>query len=36
WLGGQYRRRFKAWNKNLYYVTKFGLIIGGVALIVFI
>jgi len=36
WLGGQYRRRFKSWNKNLYYVTKFGLIIGGVALIVFL
>ncbi|MNT63819.1 Aspartyl/Asparaginyl beta-hydroxylase [compost metagenome] len=36
WLGGQYRRRFKSWNKNVYYVTKFGLILGGVALIVFL
>ena len=36
WLGGQYRRRFKAWNRPLYYVTKFGLIAGGVALVVFL
>jgi beta-hydroxylase len=33
---GQYRRRFKAWNRKLYYVVKFGLIIGGVALIIWI
>ena len=36
WLGGQYRRRFKAWNRQLYYVTKFGLIVLGVGLIVFL
>jgi beta-hydroxylase len=25
---GKYRRRFKAWNKNVYKITKFALIIG--------
>jgi beta-hydroxylase len=33
---GQYRRRYKAWNKTAYKVTKFGLIIGLAALIIFI
>ena len=36
WLGGQYRRRFKAWNRKAYYVAKFGLIVVGVALIVYL
>ena len=27
WYAGQYRRRFKAWNRQLYYVTKFMLIV---------
>ncbi|WP_354682819.1 lipid A hydroxylase LpxO [Cupriavidus necator] len=36
WLGGQYRRRFKAWNRQAYYVTKFGLIVLGVVLIVYL
>jgi beta-hydroxylase len=33
---GQYRRRFKAWNKNVYKITKFGLIIGLAAAIIFL
>jgi beta-hydroxylase len=33
---GQYRRRFKAWNKNVYKLTKFGLIIGLAAAIIFL
>lgn len=33
---GQYRRRFKAWNKTAYKVTKFGLIIGLAAAIIFL
>lgn len=36
WVMGQYRRRFKAWNRPLYYATKTGLIVGLVALIVFV
>jgi beta-hydroxylase len=36
WIAGQYRRRYKAWNRKLYYVTKFGLIVAGVALIVYL
>lgn len=35
WLAGQYRRRFKAWNRNVYYATKTALIIGAALLIVF-
>lgn len=27
WAMGQYRRRFKAWNRRLYYVTKAALIV---------
>jgi beta-hydroxylase len=30
WAAGQYRRRFKAWNRRLYYVTKVGLIVAAV------
>ncbi|GAB2851089.1 lipid A hydroxylase LpxO [Pseudoduganella ginsengisoli] len=33
---GQYRRRFKAWNKTVYKITKFGLIIGLAAAIIFL
>jgi beta-hydroxylase len=33
---GVYRRRFKAWNKVAYKVTKFALIVGAAALIYFI
>ncbi|TFW20731.1 lipid A hydroxylase LpxO [Duganella callida] len=33
---GQYRRRFKAWNKTAYKLTKFGLIIALAAAIIFI
>lgn len=33
---GQYRRRFKAWNKTAYKITKFGLIIGLAAAIIFL
>ena len=33
---GKYRRAFKAWNKNVYKATKFGLIIGVAALIYYI
>jgi beta-hydroxylase len=33
---GQYRRRYKAWNKTAYQVTKAGLIVGLVALIIWL
>lgn len=33
---GQYRRRYKAWNKTAYKITKFGLIIGLAAAIIFL
>lgn len=33
---GQYRRRYKAWNKTAYKLTKFGLIIGVAAAIIFL
>lgn len=36
WIAGQYRRRFKAWNKTVYKITKFGLIAAGIALIVYL
>lgn len=36
WVMGRYRRRFKAWNRPLYYATKTGLIISLAALIVFV
>ena len=31
---GQYRRRFKAWNKTAYKLTKFGLMLAALAGIV--
>ncbi|WP_292936790.1 lipid A hydroxylase LpxO [Noviherbaspirillum sp.] len=34
WMAGQYRRRFKAWNRNAYYATKVVLIVSAAALIV--
>jgi len=34
WLAGQYRRRFKAWNRKAYYATKLLLIAAVVAAIV--
>jgi beta-hydroxylase len=34
WVMGQYRRRFKAWNRTAYKVTKVALIVGAGALIV--
>lgn len=36
WLMGRYRRRFKAWNRPLYYATKVALIAAAAALIIFI
>jgi len=36
WLMGQYRRRFKAWNRNAYHVTKGALIIAALALIIYL
>ncbi|MBB3118081.1 lipid A hydroxylase LpxO [Pseudoduganella violacea] len=33
---GKYRRRFKAWNKTAYKLTKLGLIVGIAALIIFL
>ena len=33
---GQYRRRYKAWNKTAYKATKFVLIVGGAALVYYI
>jgi beta-hydroxylase len=33
WVMGQYRRRFKAWNRPAYKATKVGLIVGAAALI---
>ncbi|KIF80181.1 lipid A hydroxylase LpxO [Noviherbaspirillum autotrophicum] len=35
WVMGQYRRRFKAWNRNAYYATKTLLIVGAALLLVF-
>ncbi|HJV86120.1 MAG TPA: lipid A hydroxylase LpxO [Noviherbaspirillum sp.] len=34
WLAGQYRRRFKSWNRHAYYATKIMLIVSAAALIV--
>ena len=36
WMAGKYRRRFKAWSRPAYYLVKFGLIIGALALIIFL
>jgi beta-hydroxylase len=35
WLAGQYRRRFKAWNRHVYKATKLALIAGAVLLIIY-
>jgi beta-hydroxylase len=35
WYAGQYRRRFKNWNRNAYRATKVALIAAAAALIVF-
>ncbi|HEY8608517.1 MAG TPA: lipid A hydroxylase LpxO [Noviherbaspirillum sp.] len=34
WLAGQYRRRFKAWNRHAYRATKAALIVAALALVV--
>lgn len=36
YVAGQYRRRYKAWNKTAYKATKFGLIIAVAAAIIFL
>ncbi|HEX7647151.1 MAG TPA: lipid A hydroxylase LpxO [Noviherbaspirillum sp.] len=36
WYAGQYRRRFKAWNRTVYQLTKAALILGAAAAIIFI
>jgi len=33
---GQYRRRYKAWNKTAYKITKVGLVVALVALVYYI
>lgn len=36
WLAGQYRRKFKKWNRNVYRATKFGLIIAVALAIIYL
>jgi beta-hydroxylase len=36
WLAGQYRRRFKNWNRSVYRATKFGLIVLAALLIIYV
>lgn len=36
WHAGRYRRRFKAWNRTAYYLTKAGLIVSAGALIFYL
>src|SRR5690606_31002784 len=36
WVVGQYRRHLKRWNKTVYHVVRAALIIGVIALIIFI
>lgn len=36
WLVGKYRRKLKKWNKAAYYLVKFSLIIGAIALIIYL
>lgn len=36
WVVGQYRRRLKRWNKTVYHLVRAALIVGVVALIIFI
>jgi len=33
---GQYRRRFKRWNKTVYQLVRAALVIGVIALIIFL
>lgn len=35
WIAGQYRRRFKKWNRTVYHITKYGLILAVALLIIF-
>ncbi|MFL9877973.1 lipid A hydroxylase LpxO [Herbaspirillum rhizosphaerae] len=36
WIAGQYRRKFKNWNRNVYRATKFGLIIAVALAIIYL
>jgi beta-hydroxylase len=36
WQAGRYRRRFKAWNRTMYYLAKAGLILSAGALLVYL
>jgi len=36
WLAGQYRRRLKRWNRTVYQIVRAALIIGVIALIIYI
>lgn len=36
WLAGQYRRKFKNWNRNAYRATKFGLIVAVALAIIYL
>jgi beta-hydroxylase len=36
WVAGQYRRRFKAWNKTVYKITKLALVVAVVVLVVWL
>ena len=36
WVMGQYRRRFKAWSRTVYKVTKGALSVGAAALLIFV
>jgi beta-hydroxylase len=36
WLAGQYRRRFKKWNRTVYKITKFGLIVAVALAIIYL
>jgi beta-hydroxylase len=33
---GRYRRRFKAWNRTVYYFTKIMLILGAGVLVIYL
>ncbi|MDY7577989.1 lipid A hydroxylase LpxO [Herbaspirillum sp. RTI4] len=36
WLAGQYRRRLKNWNRRVYHILKYGLILGAALLIIYL
>jgi beta-hydroxylase len=36
WYAGQYRRRFKAWNRTVYQLTKVALILGAAAALILV